>query len=834
MNAWLTLPVRYLLGRKQRTVLTTLAVVFGVMVIFAVNISLPTLTAALQGGVLGLAGEADLTVSSALGETFAPATVDAARAESGVTAASPSLRRQVSLGAGAGALSVEVIGVDPATAEAVRRYPVAAGRFLTVSDTQVAVLSQSLAQALGVNVGGSVQIPTPQGLTTLPVVGVIARQGVQQVITPLGTAQALFAASDRINTIDLALGPGAGHDQVKGALQARLGPGYRVGSVASESDAFANLQISLVAVNLFGILTLFMAGFLIFNTFRAIVVERRHDIGMLRAVGATRGAIIGLILAESTLQGVVGTAIGLVLGYGLAQALASVISSLLDQFMRVRVSGLVVTPGVLALSIGLGIGVTLLAGLLPAWSASRVPVLAALRPQPAVDQGRAIGRGAIFGGILLALAVGCLATGNASAAGLGAVLFLAGLVALAPALVGPLARALTPLLSRIFPGEGALAAENMPRQPGRAAVTASALMIALAIIVALTSVLASLTTTFYGFLEKSLSADIVLLPPSIGLWGANAGAGPEFERKLAAIPGMGPSTGLRYAGAQANGVAVQIMAIDPPAYQRLSGLTFDSSEGDPYAALAAGRATIVTPIFASAQHLRVGDNVTVQTPEGPRAYRLVGIGADYLTAKINTLFISQQNLAADFHKTEDVLFLANLAPGADPAAVRSRVEALLRDYPQFALYWSADWRASQRVIFDQVFIGLYAVLIVLIIPSLLGLINTLAINVLERTREIGVLRAIGATRRQVRRLVLAEALLLGAVGAVLGMVAGIALGYALTVLMASALTSQLQFAFPLSGLAIALVASLIIAILASLLPARQAARLQIVRALQYE
>ena len=160
-------------------------------------------------------------------------------------------------------------------------------------------------------------------------------------------------------------------------------------------------------------------------------------------------------------------------------------------------------------------------------------------------------------------------------------------------------------------------------------------MIALAIIVALSGVLSSLTTTFYGFLETSLSADIVLLPPSIGLWGINAGAGPEFERKLAAIPACGPITGLRYAGAQADGAAVQIMAIDPPVYQRLSGLTFDSSEGDPYAALAAGRATIATPIFASAQHLRVGDNVTVQTPEGPQAYRLVGIGADYLTAKVS-------------------------------------------------------------------------------------------------------------------------------------------------------------------------------------------------------
>jgi putative ABC transport system permease protein len=374
----------------------------------------------------------------------------------------------------------------------------------------------------------------------------------------------------------------------------------------------------------------------------------------------------------------------------------------------------------------------------------------------------------------------------------------------------------------------------MQRQPGRAAVTASALMIALAIIVSLSGVLASISTTFLGYLNRSLAADVILVPPSIGVWGSDVGAGTDFERQLAAVPGIGAWSGLRYAAGQANGTAVQVLGVDPRTYPQVAALTFDQGDAAAFAGLATGRTAIANPIFATAHGLKLGDNLALQTPEGLQSYRIAGIGTDYLGAKINTLYISQANLAADFHRTEDVLVMANLAPGADRAAVKSALTGLLARYPQFTMYWGADLRAEQFRIFDQVFVFMYVVLAVLIIPSLLGLINTLAINVLERTREIGVLRAIGATRTQIRRMVVAEAVLLSMLGTALGILGGLALGYGLTAAMAGSFGSGITYSFPLAGMLGAVAVALLMAVLASLLPARQAARMRIVSALQYE
>jgi len=835
-----TLALRYLAGRKLRTGLTTLAIVFGVAVIFGVNALMPTMVGALEGSLLGVSGEVDLTVSSASGETFGLAPLATARRVGGVAGASPALRRQITFDVAAGTSGtspkIELVGVDPATAELVRKYQVTSGRFLNQSDGHAAVVSQSLAAALRLGVGDELLLPTPRGLTKVRIVGVVAARGGDQLLVPLGAAQELFLQPNRINTIDLAVAAGANRAAVKANLEKALGSDYRVGSVALESDAFASVQVGLVGMNFLGILTLFMGGFLIFNTFRTSVVERQRDIGMLRAVGATRRTVVGLILVESAAQGVVGTALGLALGYLFALAMVTALQAATEQYMRVRLSGVVLTPEAFALSVGLGLGVTLAAGLLPAIGASRVPVLAALKPQGVTSTMRrgGIGRRAQVGGALIALALVGLVSGNAGAAGLGAVLFLAGLVVLAPGLVEPLARLFEPGLLLAFAREGLIAQGNVRRQPGRASVTASAIMIGLAIIVAVSGLLSSIETTFLGYLDRSLAADIFLLPPSLGLWGADVGFGSEFERKLTRIPGVGNWASLRYAGAQAAGLSVQVLAFDPSTYPRVSGLSFDQGGPSAYAELARGRAAIASPMFASAARLKVGDSVVVRTPSGPKSYRIVAVGTDYLAAKINTLYISQKSLEADFHKTEDILLLANLAPGAKPGQVKAAIDDLLKSYPQVTLHWGAQWRAQQREVFEQSFAAIYLVLVVLVVPSLLGLVNTLAIGVLERTREIGVLRAVGATRMQVRRLVLAESLLLSATGAAFGLLAGLALGYAFTALLAASMTSSLRYSFPLAGLLAAVAAALAMAVLASLLPARQAARLQIVKALQYE
>jgi len=276
-----------------------------------------------------------------------------------------------------------------------------------------------------------------------------------------------------------------------------------------------------------------------------------------------------------------------------------------------------------------------------------------------------------------------------------------------------------------------------------------------------------------------------------------------------------------------------MLGFDPVAYPKVSGLTFDQGNDNTYAELANDRTAVASGILASAQRIKVGDSVSVQTPQGEKSYRIVGIGADYLGVKITTLYISKQNVVADFGRGDDIMVMANLAPGANAAAVRTNVESLLQGYPQLTLYWGADWRAAETNLLDQLFTVIYVVMAALVIPSLLGLINTLAINVLERTREIGVLRAIGATRGQIRRLVLAEALLLTMAGTAMGLLAGIALGYAMVTLVATSVY-HVDFYFPLAGILLAIALALIMALLASILPARQAARVKIVQALQYE
>jgi putative ABC transport system permease protein len=287
------------------------------------------------------------------------------------------------------------------------------------------------------------------------------------------------------------------------------------------------------------------------------------------------------------------------------------------------------------------------------------------------------------------------------------------------------------------------------------------------------------------------------------------------------------------ATSQLNGSDIEVFGIDPKTYPQVSGLQF--SEGtaeEAYAGLGSGRGLIVNAITASQDRVKVGDFVALATAEGNKKYRVVGVGNDYLAAKLSTVYISQENLKNDFHVTADVLVMANRRPGADDARVQVALKKIVADFPAFRLYTAGTWRASQQETFaatEWLFYGLVAVLAV---PSVLALLNTLAISVLERTREIGMLRAVGSTRAQVRRMVTAESLLLSAAGTGFGLLAGVLLGWALT--GATSALYPISYYFPWSGILTAIGVGLIGGVLASLIPARSAARLDIIRALQYE
>jgi putative ABC transport system permease protein len=463
-----------------------------------------------------------------------------------------------------------------------------------------------------------------------------------------------------------------------------------------------------------------------------------------------------------------------------------------------------------------------------------VTPLEALRPVVPGAYERAARRRGIAGAVLLVLAALALLTGDFNLAALGTLLFLVGLVLVAPALVSPLARLFGRLLALIFAREGRLAEGNLARQPNRAAVTASALMVGLAMILALAGMVSSLFDGFMSYLDHSLHTDFLLMPASLVLSGGNVGAGPELVEAVRSVPGVTGATTLRLGTAAVDGATLQVIGVDPETYPRLSGLVF--RYGDPeeaFAALGRERAIIVNGIFAAQRQVKVGDVLTLQTPEGKREYRVVGVGSDYLNAKLATGYISQANLERDFHQTADLLVMVEAAEDADMAAVEAKLREIVGRYPSFVLTEWRSFREEQQRAFNRSISLLNVMMVMFALPSLLAMVNTLTINVMERTREIGVLRAVGSTRRQVRRMIVAESLLLGALGTAFGILAGLWLGY---VLMQGINVGGfvMSYYFPYTGLLLAVAVGLLIGVGAAVLPARRAARLDIVAALRYE
>ncbi len=288
----------------------------------------------------------------------------------------------------------------------------------------------------------------------------------------------------------------------------------------------------------------------------------------------------------------------------------------------------------------------------------------------------------------------------------------------------------------------------------------------------------------------------------------------------------------RYGTSNTHGLAVSLIGIEPDAFQEVSGLIFTEGSASAYAELTEGRALIVNGPFMVATQTQVGETVELLTPTGRVTYRIVAAATDLLNAKLTTAYLSQANLQADFGVTEDVFLQLNLRETADRELAGAQIKALTSAYPQFKVISGADYYQSLMGMMNAAFYGIYLLFAILAFPSLIAMLNTLTISVIERTREIGMLRAVGATRQQIRALVLAEALLLAAIGTVFGILGGLYLGYVFVT--AIEVMFPMGYYFPLSGILAASVIGLLFGGLAAIIPARQAAGLKVVEALRYE
>jgi len=314
----------------------------------------------------------------------------------------------------------------------------------------------------------------------------------------------------------------------------------------------------------------------------------------------------------------------------------------------------------------------------------------------------------------------------------------------------------------------------------------------------------------------------------------NVAAGPRLAEEVRHTPGIGAVGTLRLGRGKIAGGDVQVIGIDPKTYPEVA--SFEWASGTTDAALPkldTGRWILANGIYAAQHGVTLGQALEIETPNGMRTYHVAGVGNDYLNAKLSTIYVSQENLARDFNVTSDLLIMANRLPGASEKTVKSKLDAIVTDFPAFRLYESAQWRNEQLTTFDQTMVIFYALMAALALPSLLALVNTLAISVLARTREIGMLRAVGSTRRQVRRMVMAESLLLSAIGTALGVVSGVWLGYAL-VLATNSSGYIVPYYFPWGGIVATVIIGMTFGVIAALIPARSAAKLDVVEALHFE
>ncbi|MFE0464515.1 ABC transporter permease [Kitasatospora sp. NPDC058965] len=695
------------------------------------------------------------------------------------------------------------------------------------------VLDRASVRHKGLRLGDTLHVLTPAGSLPGTLVGVVdytsGNPGVTMAYVDTATAQrALLGKPDRFTGITVDTAPGTGHLAAQRAIKAALGDGYSVATKEEQAQTAAQ-QISsflgVVTTALLGFagLAVLVGIFLILNTFSMLVAQRTRELGLLRALGAGRGQVLRAVLTEALLLGVLGSTLGLAAGIGLAAGLTSLISG-----FGVDLSGtaLVISPVTPVAAYAVGVVVTLVAAYLPARRASRIPPMAALR-EAAVPPAPRLVRRTVLGAVLLVAGLGLLygaATHHATlvtAAGLlggGIVTSLVALVVLGPTLSRVVVYGLGAPFPALFGAVGRMSRLNAVRNPRRTGATAGALMISLSLVGAVAVLAASLTTSVNRDVDNTFGADYVL---------SGNGATPighEVTAKVAAVPGVVAVTRQRYAVAHLNGYQLVVSGVDVATVDRavkpqyVAGSTANVAAGE----------LMVDQTTATADRLTIGSTVELHFLNGNTGTLTVGAiskppagaGKDG-----GSWEVSLDTLSRFAPEAQDFTLYLTTAPGTD----RKALDAALAPYPQVTVQSQADYKKAVTGQVDTVLYLVYALLALAIVIAVLGVVNTLALSVIERTREIGLLRAVGTSRGQVGRMVRLESVLIAVHGALLGLGLGLAWGVAgqrvLTLYGITALS------IPWATILAVLVGAAVAGLAAAVLPAAKAARTRVLTAI---
>jgi len=648
--------------------------------------------------------------------------------------------------------------------------------------------------------------------------------GGSMAILSLPAAQQLFGLAGEYSQIDVKAAVGISAPQLRGRVAAALPPGVQAVTAASAAASQAqqlNSQLGFLTYFFVGFaaVSLFVGAFVIWNTFSIMVGQRVREMALLRTLGAQRGQVFRSVLGEAALLGAAAALVGVLLGVALARGLAALLAGF---GLPLPITGLVVPTAGAVVAFGAGLAITVAAAVPPALRATRVAPVQALRDAtPAREAFTArrliLGLTMLGAGIALLLA-GLFTGGPIAVIAAGAVACFLGVAVLGPLFARPLAFAAGLPLTRLPGQAGALARSNAMRNPKRTSATAAALMIGLALIVAAAVLVASVRSVITGQIGADSKISFYVQATS-----ADAGITPHLATVLAQVPGVGAVTEVRSTDATVAGVAHQnVDGVDPAAIGAFTSLGLRSGS---LAALAAGK-LLVSQSAAAGHHWRTGDLVTITFGSyGTSRLRIGGIFAS--TGPLSPYLLSNTTFSADTGIRTDNVDLVRAQ-----ASARRPLTVALAGYPGAQLLDQAGYGSSRSATLGNILNLITALLVLAVIVALLGIVSTLALSVAERTRELGLLRAIGMRRGQVGQMIAAESVIIAVIGAVLGTALGLGLGVALAA--AFTRSQQLTVVIPAGKIVIYVAAAALAGLLAAIAPARRAARMNMIAAIAAE
>ncbi len=847
------LTLRGVLARKFRILLTTLAVVSGVAFVSGAFILTDSVKKSINDLFDVLSEGIDLEVRSVVAfgdparadrDPIPNELVDTIVVVDGVRQAEGNLLRTATVIKSDGeplATSGPSFGIAWVGPDGLDGRTLIEGR-AAVTDGEV-TLDKSSARRAGHEIGDLITIVGPRGKGDFTLVGLTGTGdtdgggGASIAAFDPVTADSFLGANGLVDSIYIALSDGVSVSLVQDELNAILPSNVEVitgeqsaretaGAINDIIGIFGNVLLGFAAVSLF------VSAFLIFNTFAIIVSQRLRELALLRAVGANVRQIRSMIIGESLIVSVLATVLGIFGGMGVAVGIVALFNATGAAFPS---ASLIVSLRTIIVSVLVGVGVTVAAAVIPALRAGRIPPVAAMRPElgfSALQKNRRLVVGTVV--FLLGLSAftwGVLgqpggAAGTLSTSGLGAVFLFLGVASLSTTVAAPASR----LISRLLPLPiwpmtrsiaGRLGSRNAQRTPRRTASTASALMIGLALVSTVAVVASSIRETFREQISRSVSADFFVTNGPSNFQGLPV----AFAERLAELPELSAVSPFRGADALVNGDPKEIGAVRGSAFGGLVELDVLSGSVD---SLDEGK-ILLHRDPASDYGVDVGDELTITWQNGTES--IVEVGGVYGDSTLAGNWLVGIDLLASVSTAEPVDFFigAKIADGVEIPVARAAVETVAEDFPSAEVQDRAEFQQSQEDQIDQLLTIIYGLLAISIAIAVLGIANTMALSVFERTREFGLLRAVGMSKRTLKRSIRWEAIIVAVFGASLGVVIGVPLGLAVASVLPDTIVSTVVV--PFGTIVNILIAAIVVGIVAAVGPARRAAKLDVLESI---